>query len=432
MRILLISPNRLRLVVPPLPIGVASLAAALKREHEVAVLDFMFADEPLSELGRTLQEFQPEVIGVSLRNLDNQESRHPVTYFPEVKDLIAQLHRQTAAPVVMGGAAFSIVPRALMDYLDADFGLVGEGEEALAAFIRAYQGQAPWDQVPGLIRRQGDAWQENPPQRVLHLETLPPPALELFTPRLYEEAQGSAKLPGMIPVQTRRGCPMRCIYCTTRLLEGRQVRAWPPEEVAAWLTAWHQKWGLTRFYFVDNMFNHPLDYARRLCRAIIGLRLPLKWACLFNPAFPDRELVHLLKEAGCVMVQVGNESGSELVLSRLGKGFGRRQVELTLRLLKDEGLTYNCFLLLGGPGETRETVEESVALLEAYAPHLVNLTVGVRIYPGLALHRQALTEGMVDPGDPLLWPKFYLSQDIRDWIWKYVQELTARHPNWIF
>jgi len=267
---------------------------------------------------------------------------------------------------------------------------------------------------------------------VLRLESLPRPALELFTPRTYEEAQGSAKLPGMIPVQTRRGCPMRCIYCTTRILEGRQVRAWPPEEVAAWLAAWHEKWGLTRFYFVDNMFNHPLDYARRLCQAIIALRLPLQWACLINPAFPDQELFHLLKEAGCIMVQVGNESGSELVLNRLGKGFGREQVELTLKLLKDEGLAFNCFLLLGGPGETPETVRESVALLEAYDPHLVNLTVGVRIYPGLALHHQALAEGMVAPGDSLLWPQFYLAPVIRDWIWEYVQELTARHPNWIF
>ena len=131
-------------------------------------------------------------------------------------------------------------------------------------------------------------------------------------------------------------------------------------------------------------------------------------------------------------MQVGNESGSELVLTQLGKGFGRRQVELTFRLLEEEGLAYSCFLMLGGPGETRETVEESVALLEKYRPQLVNLTVGVRIYPGLALHRPALEEGVVAPGDNLLWPRFYLAPAIQDWIWEYLEGVIARHPNWIF
>jgi radical SAM superfamily enzyme YgiQ (UPF0313 family) len=432
LRLLFISPNRLRLIVPPLPLGLASLVAAMEAEPEVAVLDFMFADDPLGELSRTLADFTPDLIAVSLRNLDNQDSRNPITYFPEVKDLMAQLRRESGAPIVLGGPAFSIVPQPLMEYLEAEFGVVGEGEEAFAAFLAAYQGQRPWPEVPGLIRQEGGRWQQNPPHRVNRLEKLPPPALGYFTPRLYQGAQGSAKLPGMIPVQSRRGCPMRCIYCTTRLLEGRQVRAWPPEQVASWLATWHEQWGLTRFYFVDNIFNHPLEYARQLSRAIKGLKLPLEWGCLINPAFPDRELFGLLREAGCGMVQVGNESGSELVLRRLGKGFGRQQVELTLGLLKEEGLLYNCFLLLGGPGETRETVRESVALLEAYNPHMVNLTVGVRIYPGLPLHRQALAEGMVAPQDNLLWPRFYLASDIRGWIWEYLKEVTGRHPNWIF
>ena len=95
------------------------------------------------------------------------------------------------------------------------------------------------------------------------------------------------------------------------------------------------------------------------------------------------------------MVQVGNESGSELVLTGLGKGFDRDQVELTLKLLEAADLPYTCFLLLGGPGETPETVQESVALLERYEPKLVNLKVGIRIHPGLPLHRLALAEGVV-------------------------------------
>ncbi|MBM4293633.1 MAG: radical SAM protein [Deltaproteobacteria bacterium] len=431
MRILFISPNRLRLIVPPLPSGLASVAAAVKGRHEVRVLDFMFAEDPRADLRRLVSEFQPQVLALTLRNLDNQDSRDSVCYFPEVKDLISLLRGISPAPIIIGGAGFSIVPQALMDYLQADFGIVGEGEESFPAFLEA-QETRNWAKVPGLVWRSGKKWVMNPLERIMDLAKLPPPALEHFTPRIYQDAEGSAKLPGMIPVQTRRGCPMQCVYCTTPLLEGSRTRGWPPEAVAAWLTRWHEQWGLTRFYFVDNLFSYPPEYARNLCLAIKNLRLPLEWGCLINPAFPDPELFRLIREAGCSMAQVGNESGAELVLSNLGKGFGREQVEETLRLLKEVDLPYSCFLMMGGPGETPDTVQESVALLEQFEPRLVNLTVGIRIYPGVALHRRAVAEGVVDPDDPLLWPKFYLSPAIRDWIWDYLEIVTARHPNWIF
>ena len=177
---------------------------------------------------------------------------------------------------------------------------------------------------------------------------------------------------------------------------------------------------------------HPREYARRLCRAIQQLHLPLEWSCLINPAFPDEELFHLIREAGGYQVQVGNESGSDLVLTNLGKRFSRSQVEETLTLLQQVGLPYNCFLLLGGPGETPATVRESVELLERYTPFMVNLTVGIRIYPHTALCDQAMAEGVIAPGDNLLWPHFYLSAAVADWIWDYLKEVISRHPNWIF
>ena len=264
------------------------------------------------------------------------------------------------------------------------------------------------------------------------LDALPDPAWEYFSPGLYHEAKGSAKMPGMVTVQSRRGCPMRCIYCTTPQLEGRRLRTRSPAKVAAFMAAGYQRWGLTRYYFVDNMFNFPKDYAREMCQAIQALNLPLAWSCLINPAFPDPELFQRIREAGGNRVQVGNESGSDLILRNLGKGFTRQRVEQTLNGLTEAGLEYGCFLLMGGPGETPETVQESVTFLEQYNPFLVNLTVGIRIYPGTPLHRLALAEGVVSPSDNLLWPHFYLSPAVSDWIWDYLPEVRARHPNWIF
>ncbi len=430
MRILFISPNQCRLVFLPLPLGLALVVASVAPEHEVQVLDFMFLDDPLAQVDRAVAEFRPDLVGISVRNIDNQDSREPEAYFPPVKELVDRLKGLGPAPVLLGGAGFSVAPREFMAYTGADFGILGEGEESFGEFLRAFYG-SDWEQVPGLLWRQDGVLRQNPLQPIQRLDLLPRPALEHFNPRAYHDTPGSAGLPGVIPLQSRRGCPMRCIYCTTPRLEGRHSRAWAPEQVAAWLAHWHERWGLTRFYFVDNIFNCPPVYGRRLCQAVAELRLPLEWSCLINPAFPDAELFHLIRTAGGAMVQVGNESGSELVLTRLGKGFGRKKVELTLQLLEAEGLPYTCFLLLGGPGETRETVQESVAFLEQYAPKMVNLKAGIRIHPGLPLEKIALEEGVITPADNLLWPKFYLAPAIREWIWDYLAEVTARHPNWI-
>jgi radical SAM superfamily enzyme YgiQ (UPF0313 family) len=429
-RVLAISFNSSRLIMPPFPLGLASLVAALGPEHPFRVLDFMFEPDPRQKVLAVLADFQPEIIALSLRNTDNQDSCFPEFFFPEAREFSLWLRRHTQAPLVLGGTAFSTFPQ-LLDYLEADMGIVGEGELNFRALAESYPG-GDWTKVPGLVWRDRGRWRENPPGPAADLDALPDPALEYFTPPQYHEAVGSARLPGVMTIQSRRGCPRRCRYCTTARLEGTRVRTRSPDRVAALMAAAYHRWGLRRFYFVDNVFNHPREYARRLCRAIQQLNLPLEWSCLINPAYPDEELFHLIREAGCSRVQVGNESGSDLVLTNLGKGFGRRQIEETFGLLQQAGLSYNCFLMMGGPGETPATVRESVELLEGYAPFLVNLTVGIRIYPYTALCDQALAEGVISPTNNLLWPRFYLSEAVADWIWDYLKDVTSRHPNWIF
>jgi radical SAM superfamily enzyme YgiQ (UPF0313 family) len=430
-RVLGVSFNSSRVIVSPFPLGLASVVASLGPEHPFRVIDFMFEPDPRQKVLAVLEDFQPELIALSLRNIDNQDSCFPEFFFPEAREFSRWLRTHTRAPIVLGGSAFSIFPQELLDYLQADMGIVGEGELSFRALVDSYPG-GDWTAIPGLVRQVQGHWQENPPQPVPDLDALPDPALEYFNPQQYHEAEGSAKLPGVITIQSRRGCPRRCRYCTTARLEGTQVRSRSPEKVAAFMAAGYHRWGLRRFYFVDNIFNHPRGFARRLCLAIKGLNLPLEWSCLINPAYPDAELFSLIREAGGDRVQVGNESGSDLVLTNLGKGFSRRQVEETLQLLQQAGLSYGCFLMMGGPGETPATVRESVELLERYTPFLVNLTVGIRIYPHTALCDQARAEGVITPEDNLLWPHFYLSAAVADWIWDYLKDVTARHPNWIF
>ena len=154
MRILFISSNQCRLVFLPLPLGLASVVAAVGPEHEVRVLDFMFMDDPLAQVDRAVAEFRPDIIGLSVRNIDNQDSVHPEAYAPQVKELVDHLRELGPAPIILGGAGFSVAPREFMEYTGADFGIVGEGEESFVRFLQAYPDK-DWDKVPGLMLAPG-------------------------------------------------------------------------------------------------------------------------------------------------------------------------------------------------------------------------------------------------------------------------------------
>jgi radical SAM superfamily enzyme YgiQ (UPF0313 family) len=157
----------------------------------------MFEPDPRQKVLAMLEELQPELIALSLRNIDNQDSCFPEFFFPEAREFSRWLRIHTQALMVLGGSAFSIFPQELLDYLEADMGLVGEGELSFRALVESYP-QGDWTTIPGLVRRDQGSRQENPSLPVKRLDALPNPALEYFTPQQYHETMGSAKLPGVI------------------------------------------------------------------------------------------------------------------------------------------------------------------------------------------------------------------------------------------
>jgi radical SAM superfamily enzyme YgiQ (UPF0313 family) len=167
--------------------------------------------------------------------------------------------------------------------------------------------------------------------------------------------------------------------------------------------------GFRRFYFVDNTFNLPTDYAVELCRRIAAERLDIGWRCILYPQDVPEELVQALAAAGCVEVGLGFESGSTSVLRTMNKQFLPEEVRKISDRLGAHGIRRMGFLLLGGPGETQETVAESVAFAESLRLDQLRITVGIRIYPGTPLAQAGVREGVIAPEDDLLFPRFYLT-----------------------
>ena len=188
--------------------------------------------------------------------------------------------------------------------------------------------------------------------------------------------------------------------------------------------------GIEVSFFTDAIFNYPVDYAREVCREIIERRLKMRWLGTMHPAFVDRELIELMREAGCAAVSLGCDSCSERMLKVLRKGFTKEQLGAAAELLEEMQVNYILTLLIGAPGENRQTVEESVEFLSRRSPMMVDFCLGIRLMPHTALFEIAVREGVVSADDPLMEPRFYISPEIEAWIEDYLREVCARHPNW--
>ncbi|HOC42225.1 MAG TPA: radical SAM protein [Thermoanaerobaculales bacterium] len=408
MRVLVVAGNTERINLPTLPLGAALVAAAAAAHgHDVAFLDLMGEADPELALRREIGVTRPDAIGVSVRNIDDQEMARPAFLLDKVRPLIAACRSASAAPVILGGAGFTLFPEAVLRYLDADLGVCGEGEEAFPALLdRLEIGSDAWD-LPGVF---GPG--HRPAERraaVADLDTLPEPG-----PRLWASAD-VARPDVWVPVQTRRGCPFRCSYCSTPLIEGCHLRCRSPQLVAEQLARMAAA-GVQRVQFVDNVFNIPRDHVLALCRRISALDAGVEWQCIVYPSRLDEELVSAMAEAGCRAVSLGFESGDDRMLRAYRKHFNAAEVRRVSELLAGHGIGRFGFLLLGGPGETRASVTASLDFAQSLGLDLLRVTVGVRIYPGTELADAAQAEHVIARDDDLLRPRFYMTPDLEAWI----------------
>jgi radical SAM superfamily enzyme YgiQ (UPF0313 family) len=409
------------MTVPPM--GLASVAAATQAAgHEVVMVDLMTAEEGRqTAIAATVEPFAPDVVGISVRNIDDQRMENPKFLLAPVREIISECRRLTRAPIVLGGAGFSIFPGSVLAYLGADMGIQGEGEAAFPALLPMLQGGVVPSALPGLYLPVAGMTAKR--HFIRDLDSLPFP-----THHLQPLKPGDRDL--WIQVQTRRGCPMDCSYCSTPTIEGRSIRKRSPEGVVRQIGEMVQA-GFHRFYFVDNTFNLPPSYAKEICRKLIALSLRIAWLCIVYPKYVDAELVGLMAKAGCRGISLGFESGSPPILANMNKRFTLEEVRRIAEMFAMEGIKQQGFLMLGGPGETRETVEQSIGFADSLPIESLKVTTGIRIYPETALSRIARADGTVAPDDDLLQPRFYVVRDLRDWLQERVQQWASSRPQWI-
>jgi radical SAM superfamily enzyme YgiQ (UPF0313 family) len=409
MRILLVSANRERLNMRTLPLGLGQVAAAVRRAgHDVHLLDMVVQRDPVSAVANALAEHDPEVLGVSVRNIDDQSRMNPRFLLGQAREVVAASRAlRPDLPIVLGGPGYSIFPAQALAWLGADLGVAGDGEIAFPAVLERLKAGVDPSDVPGVFTR----GRPGCPER--HLS----PDLDVLP--AWDDALCASVDPTdpdlWIPIQGRRGCANACSYCATSQIQGRTLRSRSPELVARTVAHLAER-GFRRFYFVDNSFNIPEPWAFALCRQIRALGLALTWRCILYPHDVNEDLVEEMATSGCVEVSLGFESGSPTVLANMNKRFLPDEVARIAAMLRRHGIRRMGFLLLGGPGETRETVEQSLSFAASLGLDGLRLTAGIRIYPGTELARRARAEGLLHPDDDLLFPRFYLATGLEPWI----------------
>lgn len=421
MRVLLLYSNQSRELIPAPPVGLSYVASAARASgHEVRLIDLGFSATPEHDLAEGIAAFAPAVVGMSIRNIDNIVLQRFESPREALLGQVAIIRKHAIGkdgkpvPLVLGGPAISILAERSIDLFGADFAIVGEGEEAFPALLAALErGDSP-AAIAGLCWREDGVLRRNAHRP---LARFGPSGMQDWVAWDSYQANG-----GTWPIQSKRGCPMRCSYCVYPLIEGRRVRPRAPADVVDEIErVLHQTSARGRvaprtFEFVDSTFNVPSAHAIAICEEIIRRRITGNFTAMgFNPRDVPAELLPLMKRAGFNSIMVTPEAACDQMLVNYGKGFSMADVENTVERVRASGLKSMWFFMLGAPGETMDSCEESITFARERLTGRRFLSViftGVRILPGTLLARQAIELGHLNADADLAESAFYLSPQV--------------------
>ena len=393
-KILLISSNTLTEPYPAYPLGMAIVASALSsRGHSIFQYDFLAESRSLENLRDTIEEFDPDYVGISIRNIDNVDSftADDTWTIDTDKAIIKVIKEVKDIPVVLGGPAFSIMPNEILDYVGADYGIVGDGGVLFGDLIEQLKCR---QNVPPILggtssSRKGDM---------------------IFQPLWNKKLiDYYGKNMGVVGLQTKRGCPYTCVYCTYSAVEGSAYRSRDPGSVVEDVLQLKTDYKIDTIFFTDSVFNDADGLYLGVVEEILRKQVSLTWSAFFRPDSNMNKHLGILKRSGLSAVEVGTDASSDPTLTGLNKPFCFDDVFHFSEACLREDIPCVHYIMFGGPEETEHTLKqglENIALLENC---LVLAFSGIRIFPRTPLHNRAVHEGIVRKDDPLLRPTFYFS-----------------------
>jgi len=393
------------------PIGIVVLASRVEREtnHDLHLFDMNMALDPYSELHTQLDTQKPDVICVSLRNIDPLGNKTS-SLIPPFAVTLAFIKRYCPdAKILAGGTGFSLFPKRLMtEYEEIDYGVTGEAEKIIASLLENLDNPP---HLPGLCYRENGSVTIIPATGDYNMMDYQMPNRELLDPRPYLEIN---KYVESIGVESKRGCCFSCGYCSYPLLQGKKMRCRTPNSVVDEIEYLYEHYGVTRIHFTDSVVNIPVDHLDNICQEILDRGLNINWSGFFRENLLTEENVALYTKSGCECFSLSPDGLSQTSLDSMDKHMKVADILNTARVLANSGVVTVYHFLVNTPGDTEETMQEARDLIDAiYEIHHQSKTLGtivlnnIRILPGTKIEQQALDNGVITTKTDLLYPTYY-------------------------
>jgi radical SAM superfamily enzyme YgiQ (UPF0313 family) len=402
------------------PLGEAYVASYLQKEgHEVEILDLTLTEDMKKDIPKKIDSFVPDVIGMSIRNIDIATYPATIYFYPFAKQAIEYTKEITDIPIILGGSGFSIFAEQILRDTNHDFGVIGEGEYAFAEVVKRIRENEDIKKIPKGIcyLTESGKFVVKEPWRVENLDDIPFPSRDLLQNDKYKLVDGSI----IGNLQTHRGCPFNCTFCSYVFLEGHDMRYRSVNKIVDEIDIMVNNHGIDNIFFTDSVLNLNYKHLESVCKEIIRRGIDFNWGCNYRSDINYLELIPLLKESGAKHFAIGVDSLSDKVLKEMKKEHKKSDIIETTNKCSENEIELFLSLMLGAPGDTLDTVKETLdAMLDLnvymdsnwQGASEVLLMTGIRIYPHTKINEIALKEGIITKNDNLLYPKFYITPDI--------------------
>jgi radical SAM superfamily enzyme YgiQ (UPF0313 family) len=421
--------NTNRMVPPIAPIGLEYVAEAAEDQGiNVEVLDLGLCDNPDAALAEYFSRRVPSLVGLSFRNADDCFWPSAKWFVPDLADLVQRLRGLTDAPIALGGVGFSTFAERIVDYTGADFGVHGDGERATASLYRQLRDGKAFETVDGLLwRRDG---------RIVKNRPAWPAEVSLATRRRAVDNVTYFALGGQCGFETKRGCNRMCLYCADPLSKGTCVRMRQPAEVADEIESLLAQ-GIDVLHTCDAEFNLPRSHALAICGEFIRRSLgeKVQWYTYLAVTPFDTELAQTMRRAGCVGINFTGDSASAAMLETYRQPHRAEDLEKAVRRCKENSIKVMIDLMLGGPGETPESVATTINFIKKVDPDCAGASLGIRLYPGTGMVEVVQSEGPLEANGALrrkysgafdfFQPTFYISRHLGPNPARLVKDLIA-------
>lgn len=394
-KIVLISANIAKEPYPVYPLGLTMVAeAARAKGHSVFEWDLLMKKGSIEIGSEFIKQHQPDIVGISLRNIDTVNYNEQKSYIDGYCDLVNAIRAVSDAMIVLGGSAFTILPEQIMEVINADYGIVGEGEVSFCNLVQ--------DIESGSF----------PKQKILN--STPPISGDQFSAmsRNIEFTDYYLKKGGMLNIQTKRGCPHRCAYCSYPTLEGRVYRHRPAGEVADEIEMLIKDHNADYYAITDSVFNDSTNKYLEIGEELVKRKINTPWMCFLRPDNFKKSEVDLLKKAGLSSIEWGTDCSTDATLSEMKKDFSWEQVVKSNNIFAEAGISNAHFIIFGVPDESEKTLSLGLQNISKLENCVVFGSIGVRIFPHTSIYDRALKANVINEGTNLLEPLFYFSPNV--------------------